>query len=158
MGFSEVVALSRSPSKEAEARAFGASAFVCTDDAEAMASARGSLDLVLSTASGHAPLDDYLTLLRPRGTLACVGLPDKGERSQLYLQSAVPAERALVGSYLGPYADYDEMLRFAASHGIAPAVEVVPAAEVNEALARVRANEARYRVVLRFDGKEGGGG
>ena len=77
MGFAEVAALSRTPAKEAEARAFGASTFVCTEDAAAMAAAAGRFDLLLCTASGHAPLDAYLALLRPRGTLCCVGLPDK---------------------------------------------------------------------------------
>jgi D-arabinose 1-dehydrogenase-like Zn-dependent alcohol dehydrogenase len=151
MGFEEVVALSRSPSKEEEARTFGATGFIATEDADAVAAASGSFDLILNTASGHGPLDDYLGMLKPRGTLACVGLPGKEERSQLYLQSAVPLERSLVGSYLGPYGDYEEMLSFATAHNIAPQVEVMPARQINEALERVRRNEARYRVVLQFD-------
>ena len=62
----------------------------------------------------------------------------------------VPTERNLVGSYLGPYDDYQEMLDFSAAHGIKPKVEVMPASEVNAAIARVRSNAARYRVVLEF--------
>jgi len=151
LDFGEVVALSRSPSKEAEARAFGASAFLLTDDAGAMAAHSGTFDLILNTVSGHAPLDAYLSLLKPRGTLACVGLPEKGEKSALWFQSMVPSERALIGSYLGPYDDYDEMLRFAAEHRIQPQVETFAADRVNEAIAKVRANEARYRVVLEFE-------
>ena len=154
MGFAEVVALSRSADKEAEARSFGAGAFLNTDDPEAMATAAGSFELLLSTASGHAPLDSYLALLRPRGTLCCVGLPDKDEQSRLFLQSIVPAERNIVGSYLGPHADYEEMLAFAAEHGVAPAVEVRPASEINAAIARVRDNAARYRMVLSFEEEE----
>ena len=148
MGFGQVVAISRSPSKSAEARSFGATSFLDSSDADAMAAARGRFDLLLCTAAGHAPLDAYCALLKPRGTLCCVGLPDKRSQSRLYLQSVVPNERTLVGSYLGPYADYDEMLAFAAEHGVVPAVEIVPAEAVNTALARVRANDARYRVVL----------
>jgi D-arabinose 1-dehydrogenase-like Zn-dependent alcohol dehydrogenase len=150
MGFSEVVALSRSPSKEAEARGFGASGFLLTGDTGEMEKAGASFDLILNTVSGHGPLDTYLSLLKPRGLLACVGLPDKGKRSQLYLQSAVPLERSLVGSYLGPFADYDEMLEFAANHEITPQVEVVPSEKINSALDTVRQNKARYRVVLEF--------
>ena len=73
---------------------------------------------------------------------------------QLYLQSMVPSERAVVGSYLGPYDDYEEMLAFAAANGVAPQVELFPVGEINSAIARVRDNEARYRVVLRMEEDE----
>ena len=48
------------------------------------------------------------------------------------------------------YGDYEPMLRFAVAHGVAPQVEVLPAARVNEAIQRVRDNKARYRMVLEF--------
>ena len=151
MPFSAVIALSRTASKEAEARSLGASGFLNTDDQAAVAAAAGSFDLLLNTVSGHGNLDSYLGLLKPRGTLACVGLPDKDQRSQLFLHSAVPTERTIVGSYLGAYADYDEMLAFAWAHAVVPRVEVMPISRVNEAIAKVRNNEARYRVVLQMD-------
>ena len=91
-------------------------------------------------------IDSYLALLKPRGTLACVGLPEKDQKSQLWFQSMVPTERNLVGSYLGPYDDYQEMLDFAREHNIKPKVEIMPAHEVNEAIMKVRNNSARYRV------------
>lgn len=150
MGFSEVVAISRTANKEAEARSFGASHFLITDDAAAMAAAASSFDMILNTVSGHAPIDPYLALLKPRGTLACVGLPEKDQKSQLWFQSMVPSERNLVGSYLGPYDDYQEMLDFSLKHGIKPKIELMPASEVNAAIAKVRNNTARYRVVLEF--------
>jgi len=60
--------------------------------------------------------------------------------------------RVCVCAYVqGPYDDYDEMLRFAAEHRIQPQVETFAADRVNEAIAKVRANEARYRVVLEFE-------
>lgn len=145
MGAHEVIALSRSPDKEAEARALGASGFLTE---ETMAGSNGTFDLILNTVSGHSPLDAYFGLLKPRGTLACVGLPSKGEQSRLFLQSAVITEKLLAGSYLGPYEDYEEMLQFVAQHDIVPRVEVLPVSEINEAIRRVRNNEGRYRVVV----------
>ena len=62
----------------------------------------------------------------------------------------VPTERTFAGSYLGPYDDYQEMLDFAARHAIKPKVELMPASEVNAAIAKVRNNTARYRIVLQF--------
>ena len=147
----EVVALSRTEAKEDEARGFGATSFLVTEEAEAMSSAAGSFDLLLNTVSGHpSTLDAYLSLLKPRGTLVNVGLPSKEKTSNLYLQSVVPSERMIAGSYLGPYRDYDDMLLFAAQNGVQPQVEVVDVAEINEAITKVRNNEARYRMVLRM--------
>ena len=143
-----MVALSRAAEKEAEARGFGAAGFVVTSDAAQMQAARGTFDVILNTASGRAPLDPYFELLQALGRLVCVSLPDKEERSQLYLHSAVPTERALFGSYLGPLGDYEEMLNFAVEHNVRPQVEVMPVERINEAVARVRAGDARYRVVL----------
>lgn len=57
---------------------------------------------------------------------------------------------SLAAQYLGPYADYEEMLEFASEHGVKPQVEIMPATEVNAAIAKVRNNSARYRVVLDF--------
>lgn len=40
------------------------------------------------------------------------------------------------------------MLDFAAEHGIVADVEVLPAAQVNQAFARLERNDVRYRFVL----------
>ena len=115
-----------------------------------MAMAAATFDCILNTASGHAPLDTFFGLLKPRGALVCVGLPSKAERSQLFLQSCVQSERQLVGSYLCPYSMYEEMLNFSAQHDIRPRVELFPIADVNEAIRKVRENTMRYRGVLVF--------
>jgi uncharacterized zinc-type alcohol dehydrogenase-like protein len=43
------------------------------------------------------------------------------------------------------------MLEFSARHGIAPVVEVFAMSKVNDALERLRAGQARYRIVLQND-------
>jgi uncharacterized zinc-type alcohol dehydrogenase-like protein len=43
------------------------------------------------------------------------------------------------------------MLDFAARHDIAPQSEHFPMSKINEALARLEAGEARYRIVLDAD-------
>jgi uncharacterized zinc-type alcohol dehydrogenase-like protein len=51
-------------------------------------------------------------------------------------------------SVVGSPSQIAEMFRFAANHNVRTAVEVVPLAEVNAAIAKVRKYEARYRMVL----------
>jgi len=143
-----VVAISRTESKAEEARSFGAESLLASSNEEAMRAAAGTFDVLLNTVSGAADLDAYLRLLKPRGTMACVGLPEVTEKCKMLLQSVVPQERNMCGSYLGPYADYAEMLEFARKHEVKPVVELYPLSEVNVAMERVRDNKARYRCVL----------
>ena len=51
---------------------------------------------------------------------------------------------------IGGRAAIREMLDFAARHGITAQTEEMPLARANEALDRVRRNQARYRMVLRM--------
>ena len=66
----------------------------------------------------------------------------------------VPTEKQVSGSYLGPKADYEEMLAFCATHGVRPAIKTFPASEVNTALSELAANTLRYRAVLIFPAGE----
>jgi uncharacterized zinc-type alcohol dehydrogenase-like protein len=142
----EVTAFSTTPDKEAEARRFGAQHFVASKDVGQMQRAVGSLDLLLSTVT--APLDwaQWLNLLRPHGTLCFVGAsPGTINIAPLAL---ITKERTVRGSAIGSRATMREMLAVAARHGIRAQAEVLPMREVNAAIKKVRANQARYRVVL----------
>ena len=56
----------------------------------------------------------------------------------------------IMGSPIGGRAMINEMLEIAALQGITPVIEKFPATKVNEAIAKVRANQVRYRAVLEF--------
>mmetsp|Transcript_96764 Transcript_96764/g.273411 ORF Transcript_96764/g.273411 Transcript_96764/m.273411 type:complete len:345 (+) Transcript_96764:67-1101(+) len=146
----KVVAISTTDSKRAEAEEFGATGFIASKDEAQMAAGKGTLNVILNTASGVAGMDDYLALLKPRGVMVCVGLPEKdvANMTKLFMHSLVLQEKSLTGSYLGPRADYADMLAFSAEHRIAPKVEVMKFEDVNEAVERVKTGTARYRMVL----------
>jgi alcohol/geraniol dehydrogenase (NADP+) len=55
---------------------------------------------------------------------------------------------SFVGSLIGAPGQIEEMLRFAALHNVRTQVEVAPMDEVNQALDKVRKNQARYHMVL----------
>merc|ERR1711935_331030 len=146
----DVVAISRNETKKDEATQFGASGYVSSEDAAQMAAAKGSMDVILNTASGVTGMDAYMSLLKPRGVMAQAGLPEKNPENmtKLFLHSLVPSEKTIVGTYLGPYADYAEMFAVAAEHGGKPMVECVPLEAANEAIQKVKDNNCRYRMVL----------
>jgi uncharacterized zinc-type alcohol dehydrogenase-like protein len=142
----EVTALSSSPAKEAEARQFGAQHFVVSSDAPAMTKAAASLDFLYATTSVGMDWNALFNLLRPKGKLCVLGgAPVPITISPFPL---VLGQRTICGSPVGGRASMTEMLDFAARHGITAKVEVMSMSAANAAVARVVANQARYRMVL----------
>eukprot|EP01116_Phalansterium_solitarium_P006889 TRINITY_DN19300_c0_g1_i1.p1 TRINITY_DN19300_c0_g1~~TRINITY_DN19300_c0_g1_i1.p1 ORF type:complete len:369 (+),score=87.28 TRINITY_DN19300_c0_g1_i1:75-1109(+) len=153
MGF-VVTAISTSPDKEAEARSFGADHFISLNDAQQVAAAGRSFDLMLNTASGLCALEPLLNLLKPDGRLVLLGLPK--EEVSFRAMKLVIGRRSLSGSIIGSTRQTRDMLEFSAKHNIRPKIEVVDvpwgnAAPFNEAIKKVRENKARYRMVVRYN-------
>jgi len=63
----------------------------------------------------------------------------------------IDGQRSVSGSPTGSRSDIDQMLAFAARHGIKPQTEHFPMSRINDALDHLRAGKARYRVVLDAD-------
>ncbi len=143
----EVTAFSSTADKEQEARSFGAHHFVSSTDAEAMKSKAQSLDFIISTVSADLDWNAYLNLLRPDGKLCFVGVPQA--QIQVGAFGLIAGRRSICGNPTGSRHQIQEMLEFAARHGIEAKTEVMPMADINEALDRVRSNKARYRMVLK---------
>lgn len=142
----EVTVFSHSPSKEADAKSFGAQHFVLGDDDEQFAKLKNSFDLIISTVSAEMDLNRYLKLLRLDSTLALIGLPGKPLNIQAI--SLLGQRRSLSGSMVGGIAETQEMLNFCAEHGIVSEVEVVDAEKINEAYERTVKSDVRYRFVI----------
>jgi uncharacterized zinc-type alcohol dehydrogenase-like protein len=142
----EVTVLSQTLSKEADGRRFGASHYHATSDKATFKALRGRFDLILNTVSANLDVDAYLSLLAPYGALVNVGLPT--ERDSYHAFSLVGRNRVLTGSNVGGLPLTQEMLDFCAQHGVAPAIEVIGAGDVNAAYPRVVASDVRYRFVI----------
>jgi alcohol/geraniol dehydrogenase (NADP+) len=143
----EVTAFSTSPDKRAEAKTHGASHFVVSTDAEQLRRAAASMDVLISAVTADLDWETWLKVLRPRGTLALVGA-SPGKIS-VAVNALITGKKSIRGSAIGNRSTIGEMLEFAARHGIGAQTEVVPMAEVNAAIEKVRTNRARYRMVLK---------
>lgn len=146
----EVVAITSSADKHAEALRLGAHKVVASNDAEAMAALAGTLDLVLVTASAKLNWDALIASLRAKGRLHIVGMPL--EAIPLRAMSLIRYQREVSGSPTGSPATLATMLEFCVRHHIVPQVEHYPLREVNAALEHLRAGKARYRIVLDVEG------
>lgn len=142
----EVTALSSSPDKAVDARAFGAERFVDTSDTAKLKKAGRSFDFVLNTVSAPLEYPDYMATLRPGGTLCVVGAP----REPIVLPSSalIGGQKSLTGSAIGGTRAMREMLEFAARHGVRARINQLPMRQADLAIAKLRRNQARYRMVL----------
>jgi len=146
----ETWAISTSAAKEAEARSFGAKHFLVSSDAAAVAAMKSSFDFILCCASGDFNTDLYMTLLKPRRAFCLVGLPAVDSPVKFKPFSIVAGEKSIVGSMIGGTASMAEMLQFSAKHQCLPKVEVIDFKDANKGFDIIKANAARYRVVLKI--------
>ena len=124
----------------------GADDFINTSDEAAMLAAEKRFDLILNTVSAELNINDFLKQLSLNGTLVCIGLP--GKPYPVNVGSLLEARRSLAGSMIGGIKETQEMLNFAAEHGIVSEVEVIDANYVNTAYERTVASDVRYRFVI----------
>jgi uncharacterized zinc-type alcohol dehydrogenase-like protein len=142
----EVTVLSQSLKKQEDGLRLGADAYAATSDPDTFTSLAGTFDLVLNTVSAPIDVDAYLSLLAVGGALVNVGAPP--EPLSVNAMSLIGGRRTFAGSMIGGLAETQEMLDFCAEHGIGSEVEVIDAAQVNEAYERVLVSDVRYRFVI----------
>jgi uncharacterized zinc-type alcohol dehydrogenase-like protein len=142
----EVTVLSTSPSKEADARALGATGFVNTRDPEALQTAAGSFDFLLDTISADHDINAYLNLLGLEGVMVVVGVPTTPYALNAF--SLIGGNKVLAGSLIGGIPETQEMLDFCAEHGVTSDVEVITPDRIEEAYQRTVKSDVRYRFVI----------
>ena len=85
-------------------------------------------------------------MLKPNGKLCLVASPLR----ELALSGGLLSNslRTIYGNYIGSRADTSRMLQFAAEHGIAAIVDVMPFSRINEAIEKVRRRDVTMGLVL----------
>ncbi|MFC1762401.1 NAD(P)-dependent alcohol dehydrogenase [Planctomycetota bacterium] len=144
----DVTAFTSSKAKKSELMDMGAHHILYSRDTTALEAAAGRFDLILSTV--HAKLDwnAYVGTLRPKGRLHIVGATL--EPLDLAVFPLIMGQRSVSGSPVGSPGTIAKMLAYAAQHKIKPVIETYPFDQVNEAIARLKSGQARYRIVLSY--------
>ena len=145
----EVTAFTSSDNKRDEAVKFGAHHVTNSRDSAQLQKLAGSLDFILVTANATLDWPAMINALAPRGRLHFVGAVL--EPVPVAVFSLLNGQKTVSGSPLGSPATTAKMLEFCARHSIAPTTELYPMSRINEALDRLRAGKARYRIVLEND-------
>jgi uncharacterized zinc-type alcohol dehydrogenase-like protein len=151
----EVVAITRSAAKAAEARRLGAHDAVVATEAGALKAHRTSLDLIIDTVGTGHDLEPLVGLLRMHGTLCLVGgAPEPHSAVRAF--SLIGKRRSIAGSLIGGIAETQAMLDFCGARGIASDVELVGVDGINAAYERVVHADVRYRFVIDLATLDGG--
>ncbi|ALN73993.1 NAD(P)-dependent alcohol dehydrogenase [Aureimonas sp. AU20] len=143
----EVTLFTRSPAKEAEARALGVTNVILSTDEAQMQAAAGTFDFILDTVPVPHDLNPYISTLKRDGTHIIVGVigPLDPPVSGVNL---ILGRKSVIGSLIGGIAETQEMLDFCAEHGIACDIETIKIAEINEAFDRTVKGDVHYRFVI----------
>ncbi len=143
----ETYVIGHSASKAEDAKAFGAKAYVLTEDA--IANHKNFFDVILNTTSADLDVDGLLSTLRVGGSLVNVGLPGNNQSYNPF--SLVTGLKSIAGANTGGIKDTQEMLDFCAEHDIVSTIELVDASDaaaVDAAYNRVVGSDVRYRFVI----------
>ena len=139
----EVVALTTSPAKAAEAKRLGAHEVVALGDLPSQA---GRFDLIINTVNQPLDWSAVVGALAPLGRLHLLGAVL--EPIPINAFDLIVTRRTITGSPLSSPSSLRKMVDFCARHGIQPMVEHLPMAQINEAIDRLRQGDVRFRFVL----------
>ncbi|CAG8983504.1 hypothetical protein HYALB_00004305, partial [Hymenoscyphus albidus] len=147
----ETWVISRSHSKEADAKAMGADGFIATQDKDWNLPHEMTFDLIVNTASSSEgfELEKYLSMLDVHAKWISVGLPE-GEGQEVKTQTFMNNGCLIGASHLGSRKEVLAMLKLAADKGIKSWVEEIEIGKdgLKSALERLHANDVKYRFTL----------
>lgn len=150
MGF-EVIAAGRGSVKAQDALDMGAHHYLDTQNQDVVEQIKksGGAAFLFATITHSSAVSSLLPLLAPQGKLVLLGVGS--EPLSIMPGWLVGGERTASASFVGTPFETERALRFSALFEVKPRVEQLPLASANLALARLKAGEARYRIVLTMD-------
>ncbi|RZM11182.1 MAG: hypothetical protein EOO88_47240 [Pedobacter sp.] len=121
--------------------------FILSSKPENLTALHQKFDFIISTLNVTYDLDAFLRVLKPQGKFCVVASPLAKQTISIGLLYDY-AQRTIYGNYVGSRKNMIDMLEFSAKHNIGSEVDVMPFAQMNEAIEKVSAGEIRIRLVL----------
>ncbi|KAJ4914091.1 putative cinnamyl alcohol dehydrogenase 6 [Raphanus sativus] len=144
---SKVTVVSSTAGKSKDAlENFGADGFLVSTDEDQMQGAMGTMDGIIDTVSASHPILPLVGLLKPNGKLVLLGAMEKP--FDLHAFSLILGRKSIAGSAIGGIKETQEMINFAAEHGIKAEIETISMEYVNTAMDRLAKGDVRYRFVI----------
>jgi len=145
----EVVALSSTDSKKEEALSLGAHHFVATKGVENLTVPR-KINYLIVTTSQMPNWSQYQSILAPQASIFPLTVTDFETKLEIPFMSFLLQGWRFIGSTVPPKRVYEQMLEFAALHGVKPIIERFPLTldGVRDSLKKLDEGKMRYRAVL----------
>lgn len=148
----ETWVISRTHSKEEDAKKMGADGFLATSDKDWNEPHKKTFDLIVSTANNFGDgfdLNAYLSLLDVHGKWICVGFPEESTL-KIKPQDLNPNGCLIGASHLGSRKEMLAMFKLVAEKNIKSWVETVPlsAENLSKTVQRLHNNDVRYRFTM----------
>ncbi|KAJ5924057.1 Alcohol dehydrogenase 1 [Penicillium verhagenii] len=105
---------------------------------------------VICTANGEAAYQQSMQMLRPLGTLVCVGIPHVPFRVPATPFEMIVKGLTIVGNSAGTAEEMDELLAMAVNGDVIAHIEVFDLEEIVDVLQRLERSEIEGRAVLRI--------
>ncbi|KGO41499.1 Alcohol dehydrogenase superfamily, zinc-type [Penicillium expansum] len=105
---------------------------------------------VICTANGERAYEQSMQMLRPFGTLVCVGIPNKPFKLPATPFDMIVKGLTIVGNSAGTADEMDEMLAMAVAGDVKAHIDVFELDDINDVLDRLERSEIDGRVVLRI--------
>ncbi len=141
-----VVMITTSPSKAADAKKLGADEVLISKDEAQMQQHANSFDFLLNTIPVRHDLNPYLSLLKRDATMAIVGAIEPLDSFHGAL--LIGGRKRIAGSMIGGLKETQEMLDFCGEHFIDSDIEMINIQDINEAYARMVKSDVKYRFVI----------
>jgi alcohol dehydrogenase (NADP+) len=141
-----VVLFTTSAGKVEDGKRLGADEVVISKNAADVQKHAGSFHFILDTVSAEHDLNQYLSLLRPNGSMVLVGAPEKPAAVSAF--NLIMGRRRLAGSAIGGIPETQEMLDFCAEKGITSDIEMIKIQQIDDAYARLLKSDVKYRFVI----------
>ena len=143
----KVTAITNSADKVTEIKNLGADNVLLASDL-AEAQKQRDIDVIICCIS-EGSLNEYLKVLKVRGTFVMVGLPELGNDYKIDVHFIVLNEINFVGSLVGNRQDVKECLEFSAKHKCFPIIEEFSFDDFPKAAKRLHYERPRYRCVVK---------
>lgn len=142
----EVSVLSRTRSKEADAKRLGAKDYYAVGEPKTFENLARTFDLLICTVSTNIDWNQYLTTLKRNGTMVILGAPSDPQPVGAF--NLIFGRHCLAGSLIGGIKETQEMLDFCAKHNIVSDIELIPVEKINDAFERVLKGDVKFRFVI----------
>ncbi len=143
----EVYAFTTSADKTKDILSFGAREVIVVNDLAKLRAYKGKLDYMIATIPVQYDVAAYASTVKVNGFYTQVGMP-VGFNLTLSNIGLANTRVNFNASLIGGIPETQEVVNYCADHKIFPQIQIIKAADVNDAWAKVLDKQARYRFVI----------